>query len=211
MTMITERARIPLGPSAGHRPATGRAGRVDAQAVEAAEDAADSVRTYLTQIGRVPLLTKADEQRLSRALEEARWIEQLRTEYREQHGASPTWTQVFVELLRTFQRLRPVYQTVSRYLELPRQPVSVRIVDEHFRGCIDGTLNEGARDAVQRQMDWEPDQAHEALVELSVVTHILQPEHIAWAREAAGSEAKAFASAARLTEPLGDRERAFGE
>ena len=41
----------------------------------------DPVRMYLREIGKVPLLTAADEKRLARAMEEWLWVEDIKNEY----------------------------------------------------------------------------------------------------------------------------------
>ena len=49
----------------------------EAEAVEEDESVDDSVRLYLREIGRVRLLTAADERRLGRQIEEGRYLEML--------------------------------------------------------------------------------------------------------------------------------------
>jgi RNA polymerase primary sigma factor len=140
----------------------------------------------------VPLLTADDEKRLSRAIEEWLHVEQIAEDYREEHGEEPTWSQVFVELLKQFHKERDVYQCVSRYLKLPRQSVSERIADTRFRRCIDGEVDEGALRRLEKELRWDEERAHQALIRLSIITHILKPEHIHWAAEGVESESKLF-------------------
>jgi len=152
----------------------------------------DPVRMYLREIGKVPLLTADDEKRLARAMEEWLHVEMLRETHREEEGDDPTYGDLFVALLREFVQLRPVYQAVSKHLDLPRQSVSDRIADPLFRSTIDQELDEPARIALEKTLGWDEERAHQGLLQLSIVTHILKPEHIRWAAEIAGSEAKVF-------------------
>src|SRR5690606_18099415 len=108
----------------------------------------DPVRMYLREIGKVSLLTADDEKRLSRAIEDWIHIEPIVEGCREESGEDPSWSDVFVELLKQFHAERGVYQSVSRYLDLPRQSVSERIRDNDFRRTIDGEIDEGAREAL---------------------------------------------------------------
>jgi RNA polymerase primary sigma factor len=173
------------------------------RAVEQIDPGADLVRSYLSEIGRVPLLTKADEQRLGRLLEEWRHLDAVEARLRDQLSREPTHAEVLVELFAEFQRERRAYRAVSRHLRLPRQSVAERIADPAFRACIDGQLDEVARDAVMREAGWDAEQAQEAIVRLSVVTSLLRPDHLHWAAAAAGSETKAFStSAAELAAAL---------
>ena len=152
----------------------------------------DPVRMYLREIGKVALLTAADEKRLSRHIEEWLHVDQIAAELEATHGCPATWADVFVELLRQFEAERPVYASVSRHLALPRQPVSERIADQRFRDCVDGVLDEDARLALERDHGWDEERAHLALIRQSTITHILQSQHIVWAAAIAGSEAALF-------------------
>ena len=97
----------------------------------------DPVRMYLREIGKVPLLTAEDEKRLARAMEEWIHIETIKEEFRNAEGRDPSPVEVLIELFKQFHQERAVYQAVSRHLELPRQSVSERIVDQKFRSTID--------------------------------------------------------------------------
>ena len=157
---------------------------------------------YLREIGKVPLLTADDEKRLSRAIEEWIHIEQIVEDYREESGDAPSWGQVFAELLRQFHQDRQVYQSVSKYLKLPRQSISDRIADRRFRGCIDGDLDEGAHRRLMKDLKWEEGRAHNALIRLSIITHIMRPEHVRWAGEFVGAESKLTPPPKNLYEKL---------
>src|SRR5690606_2889661 len=121
----------------------------------------DPVRMYLREIGKVSLLTADDEKRLSRAIEEWLHVEQILEDYRDEHGEEPTWGQVFVELLRQFHQDRPVYQAVSRHLDRPRQSVSERIADPAFRRTLDGDRDEAMHQALQKELKWDEERAHQ--------------------------------------------------
>ena len=158
----------------------------------------DPVRMYLREIGKVPLLTAADEKRLARAMEEWIHVEAIQLRFREEHDREPSYAEILVELLREFHQERPIYQSVSRYLKLPRQSVSERIADPTYRATVDYELDEGAHVALQKNLKWDEEQAHKALIRISIITHIMRPEHVRWAAEVAGAEAKVFPPKANL-------------
>ncbi len=165
----------------------------------------DPVRMYLREIGKVPLLTAADEKRLARAMEEWLWVEDIKNEFREEHEdeeAEPTYGDTLVGLFRQFHQMRPVYQTVSKKLKLPRQSVSERLVDESFRAIIDYELDEPMHRRLQRALKWDEERAHRALFDLSIVTNVMSAEHVRWAAEIAGSEARVFPPSAKLAATL---------
>ena len=162
----------------------------------------DPVRMYLREIGKVPLLTAEDEKRLARQMEEWLHVEAIRETYREEHAEEPTYAEIAVSLLREFSQMRNVYQPVSKHLKLPRQSLSDRIADTSFRSTIDRELDEPAQRALQRALKWDEERAHRALIDLSIVTNILRPEHIRWAAAIAGSESKVLPPSKTLAAKL---------
>ncbi|MDA0352630.1 MAG: RNA polymerase sigma factor RpoD [Chloroflexi bacterium] len=177
---------------------------VIAEARKVAEQAGidDPVRQYLNRIGQVALLTAADERRLARHMEEWIHLEAIEAELRESEGREPTPAEVLVQLYRQFRQERDTYRSVSRFLDLPRQSATERIQDEKFRETIDRVLDEGAHAALMKDMSWDEDRAKEALVKLSIITNVMRPEHIEWATEITGSEAKVFSPPADLADKL---------
>ena len=131
-------------------------------------------------------------------------------------SSDTAYGEVFVGLVREFQKARPVYQAVSRHLDSPRHSVSERIachmkcckpidpaaVGEPFRATVDYELDEGAHLYLQDFFGWDEARAKLALEEISIVTHILRPEHIHWAAAIAGSEPKVFPPKPDLAEQL---------
>ena len=190
--------RIDVGGSRGASAVVEEARRI----VDEAVGIDDPVRMYLREIGKVPLLTAADEKRLARAMEEWIHVEAIQERFREEHEREPSYGEIFVELVKEFQQERPIYQSVSRYLKLPRQSVSERLIDENYRATVDYELDEGAHIRLQKDLGWDEERAHKALILISIITHILRPEHIRWAAEAAGAEAKVFPPKAGLAAKL---------
>ena len=163
----------------------------------------DPVRMYLREIGKVPLLTAADEKRLARAMEEWLWIDEIKALYREEHDEQePGYGDLLVGLIRQFHQMRSIYQFVSKQLKLPRQSVSERLADSTFRATVDYELDEPIHLRLQRKMKWDEEQAKRALFDLSIVTHLLRPEHIGWAAEITGAEAKLFPPPEKLAARL---------
>ena len=162
----------------------------------------DPVRMYLREIGKVPLLTAADEKRLARAMEEWLHVEAIQKRFEEDHEREPGYGEILVELLREFHRERPVYRSVSRHLKLPPQAVAVRIADPTFRATVDYELDEGAHIALQHDMESEEAVAHKALIKISTITHIMRSDHVRWAAAFTSSEAKVFPPKPGLAEYL---------
>jgi RNA polymerase primary sigma factor len=173
---------------------------VIAEARKVAEQAGidDPVRQYLNRIGQVALLTAADERRLARHMEEWIHLENTENELREDLGRDPTPGEVLVQMFRQFRQERDTYRSVSRFLELPRQSALDRLQDERFRKCVDVVLDEGAQAALMKDTGWDEARTKEALYKLSIITNVFRPQHIEWALEIAGTEAKVFSPGADL-------------
>jgi RNA polymerase primary sigma factor len=162
----------------------------------------DPVRMYLREIGKVPLLTAEDEKRLARAMEEWLHVEAIKDDFRKAEGRDPSHVEILIELFKQFHQERAVYQAVSRHLELPRQSVSERIVDQKFRSTIDRELDEPAQQALMEELKWDEERAYAALIRLSIITHIMRPEHVRWAGEQVGGESKVFPPPKGLVQKL---------
>ncbi len=173
------------------------AGREASSVVDAArrivEDAAgidDPVRMYLREIGKVALLTAADEKRLSRHIEEWRHVEEIVDAFEEKHARPPRYGEILAELLRQLYQERRIYQAVARNLGLPRQAISERIAEPSFRSSLDGNLDEEMQQKLMQEFSWDEERAKLALVRLSIITHILHPQHVRWAGVIAGRESR---------------------
>ena len=162
----------------------------------------DPVRQYLNRIGQVALLTAADERRLARQMEEWLHLEEIEHGHEETSGRAPSSSEVLVQLFRQFQQHRETYRSVTRTLALPRQSAKDRIVDERFRDCIDRVLDEEAHQQLIADTGWSEDRAKESLIQLSIITHMIKTEHIGWATEIVGSDAKVFSPPANLAADL---------
>jgi len=84
--------------------------------LEEQEGIDDPVRMYLREIGKVSLLTAADEKRLARHMEEGEYliVEERRVEA--QTGRRATAVQVFVQLLTELHSMQPVIDIIGKEL-----------------------------------------------------------------------------------------------
>jgi RNA polymerase primary sigma factor len=137
------------------------------ETVEDDESVDDSVRLYLREIGRVRLLTAADERRLGRQIEEGRFLELLgrdRPDMREPD---------LVERLLDVQRAQlPKLNQVRDLMGLREMALRQLVLDPEWRSRLDGTVDEPLRDELAAQMDVEIEVAQAVLVRLSIVTHL---------------------------------------
>ncbi len=115
----------------------------------------DPVRLYLREIGKVDLLTAADEKRLSRSVEQRELIREIQEEWDDEYGDEPTSSEIYCQLITRFERSRKVYDTIISFLVAkralkPRQNVLSRINDPIFRNAVDGNLDEQVIDNISK-------------------------------------------------------------
>ena len=160
---------------------------VGRQAVpEEAEGIDDPVRMYLREIGRVNLLTAADERDLSRQMEEGNWIRDFEEDWRLREGRMPNPVEITVFLLLQLEYLLPDITVVAKELDKEQLPLFELIYDADFRDRVDGEMDAELRSALMTELEYEEAQAEERLVQVSVVTHLWPRRLVRRAIDAAG-------------------------
>jgi RNA polymerase primary sigma factor len=150
----------------------------------------DPVRMYLREIGKVFLLSAADEKHLARQMEEGQHIEAIEDTWREEQGSEPSAVEVALTLLLQLSQLQPVLDTAIKYLELPKESsLADRVWDPALRALIDGEMDLRFAETVAKARGIEPEDAARSIVKLSIVTRILQPELVSAMVGAAGEAA----------------------
>ena len=141
------------------RPAAGDSRRmiemraIGRQAVpEEAEGIDDPVRMYLREIGRVNLLTAADERDLSRQIEEGNWIRDFEEEWRLREGRMPTAVEIMIFLLLQLEYLLPDITVVAEELSKEQLPLFELIYDADFRDRVDGEMDAELRTVLMNQL-----------------------------------------------------------
>lgn len=140
----------------------------------------DSVRMYLRDIGRVPLLDAKEEKMLARAIELATWLERIETglgaESDDEHPTVPTEA-VIAEVLRRISDHTETANAVARYLGLGSLPtLSMIVSDPTLRDVLDGPMSEELVNYISDALGVEPEEAQQSLVELSVLTRLIPVE-----------------------------------
>lgn len=145
----------------------------------------DPVRMYLREIGKVNLLTAEDEKRLARQMEEADYIKDIENRYLEENGRKPKAADVLVALLQHLQEMRQALDFVATELDAGGLPLQELVVHERLRKAIDREMEKEIANKLADRLQIEEPEAERSLVRMSIVTHLLSPEVIRWAQEAA--------------------------
>jgi len=148
----------------------------------------DPVRMYLREIGKVYLLSGADEKRLARHMEESKHIQAIEQTWVVEHGEGPTGAEILFSLLEQLQQDRRTLYAVAKYLNLRKSPLSDLVADESFRRTIDGELDPGLDEYLAKTLHCDLERAERSQVRLSNITHILTPALITTAAQSLGGE-----------------------
>ena len=136
----------------------------------------DPVRMYLREIGKVLLLSGADEKRLARQMEEGKHIQEIEQRWVNERGEGPSGCEVLFALLQQLHDERRALSCVTKTLNVKKKRLTQLVASETFRDAIDGELDPALVEAAARSLRWEAERAERSLVRLSVVTHVLSPE-----------------------------------
>jgi RNA polymerase primary sigma factor len=151
-----------------------------AQEVQESELTEDTVRMYLREIGRVALLTAADEVVLARAVELAQRLEAIEKEI--QGDIDVGTPDPFTIITDILSKLGPVGDTasaVAKYLGLTT-PVTLgrALADPELRALVDGKREDELINYLSDALGVEPDEAHNLVVELSVLSRLLSADMV---------------------------------
>jgi len=150
------------------------------QEVQESELTEDTVRMYLREIGRVALLTAADEVVLARAVELAQRLEAIEKEIQgEVEVGTPDPFTIITDVLSKLGAVGDTASAVAKYLGLGT-PVTLgrALADPHLRVLIDGKREDELINYLSDALGVEPDEAHKMVVELSVLSRLLAPDMV---------------------------------
>ena len=143
------------------------------------DESDDPVRMYLSEIGRVCLLSDADEKRLARQIEEGKHIREIAEQWVRDRGHEPTGGEILFSLLEQLHEERRGLRSITEHLSIKTYPLSGLVINEAFRSALDGEPDQGLIDHLTSRLGCDREQAERLLVRISILTHILTPELLA--------------------------------
>ena len=167
----------------------------DVDTSDGADALDDPVRMYLREIGRVDLLTSADERRLARQLEGLNHLVKLEKELAERLAAPPAddpavdylpvgdpvpleaaaWEAAML-LLARIANAAPLVRSLARYLELDQgMPLDEVKESPALRAAIDAEVAPAMVEQVAKDLGIRPEVAYQRIVQLSLDTWVLPP------------------------------------
>jgi RNA polymerase primary sigma factor len=146
---------------------------------ESVEVLDDPVRMYLREIGRVRLLTSADERSLARKIEGGKHLEGLRKELEELEGRPARPWEVAAGLLKRMVNHEPLVKSLSEQLGLPINLTVSQITDhKKLRDAIDAEVSVDLLAAMAEDLNEYQDDVYQQVIGLSLSSWLVPPDAI---------------------------------
>ncbi len=138
----------------------------------------DPVRMYLREIGKVHLLSGADEKRIARQMEEAKHLAAIDRHWIERHGCLPSGQETLLALIDQYADAQKCASFICKDIGIKAAVLSHVIGSTAWRDTVDAEMDFDLAGRLAAYMQIEQAEAEQAIVQLSIITHILQPDHV---------------------------------
>jgi RNA polymerase primary sigma factor len=146
-------------------------------AVEDSEISDDPVRMYLSEIGRVGLLTAQDERFLARGMEVNNRLSDIQAEMAAETGRMPTSADTTLELLSRVGAQSDVAAAIAGFIGLPKSVTLGTLLGiPELRELIDGPHNEDLLAFLSDAFNCELEAAQAMVKDLSIESTLVAPE-----------------------------------
>ena len=146
-----------------------------------AERADNVINVYLNEIGQTPLLSSNDEKRLARKMEEARHVDAIEKQWLETHGRMPGGYETLFTLVQQYTDAQACVRFISKEIGIKAPLLADVLQNERWRTAVDAEMDLGLAAQLARHLSQhtrEGEEAQQAIVRLSIITHILRTEHV---------------------------------
>ncbi len=150
----------------------------EAVPLEEQEGVDDPVRMYLREIGKVHLLSGADEKRIARQMEEAKHLASVDRHWIEDHGRLPTGQETLLTLVDQYHAAQRCVKFISKDIGIKASMLSDVIGSATWRSAVDAEMDFDLAGRLAEHLHIDQLEAEQAIVSLSIITHILQTEHV---------------------------------
>ena len=146
---------------------------------ESVEVLDDPVRMYLREIGRVRLLTSADERSLARKIEGGKHLAGLTKELTELEGRPPRPWEITAGLLKRMVAAAPLVNALSEQLGLPSNLTISQITDhKKLRDAIDAEVSVDMLAAIAEELNDSAENIYKQVIGLSLSSWLVPPDAV---------------------------------
>ncbi len=144
---------------------------------EELEVADDPIRLYLHEIGKVSLLTAHDERNLAKKIEVAKRLRQIKRDYLQKSGESPSATEIALTIRREIGRAAPIVRLLREQLGLPVTNSFVKsICETRLQESIGDVLDQQMVQNIAEKLDRSITETEHLLINLSLNCDLLPDE-----------------------------------
>ncbi len=137
----------------------------------------DPVRMYLHEIGKVHLLTAADEKVLAKKMEEGNRISEINQDWLQRYGRLPSASETILTMLEEVWQASAIIHLLQEQLNLKATERFVEaIFDTILRDSIDGEMSQQLLQTLARQTDQSLPEAEQLLINLSLNISLVPKE-----------------------------------
>jgi RNA polymerase primary sigma factor len=134
----------------------------------------DSVRMYLHEIGRVPLLTGSDEKILAKQMEEGRLIADIKKEWLKKSGRIPTSPEIVLHVLAELAQHGDVIHIIQKQLGLKTHNSFIKTINnKEYRDIIDAEINPEMVLRVSNEINRNPIETEQIIIRISININLL--------------------------------------
>jgi RNA polymerase primary sigma factor len=156
--------------------------------LEEQEGVDDPVRMYLREIGKVHLLSGSDEKRIARQMEEAKHLAAVDRHWLERHDRLPTGQETLLTLIEQYCEAQKCVRFIARDIGIKASMLSDVIGSAAWRSAVDEEMDFDLAGRLAQHLHIEQIEAEQAIVQLSIITHILLAAHVKAMAERFGGE-----------------------
>src|SRR5439155_22971769 len=146
--------------------------------LEEQEGVDEPVRMYLREIGKVFLLSGADKKRLARAMEEAKHVEVIEKRWLDGQARLPAGQEILLSLVDEYHHAQKSLKFVCRDMGIKACAISELLANETWRKTVDAEMDFDLASRLAGHLHVDQVDAEQVIVQLSIITHVLQPEHV---------------------------------
>jgi len=133
-----------------------------------------SPETYVTQLGRTPLLGAAEEQLLGRYIEQSKYLSRLEKKLQDDCGRRATAVEVLLAMAGQLAASGQLFEALCRELGVPSwDGIDEALLYPGLRGAIDGYIDASLVQAVSNELGFSPERTTHALIEFSLASALV--------------------------------------